>query len=432
MAGLRRRFATATTPAEYNEADTEATLEIVTAAEVRLKLIAIEKQLNDTFVRRQDAIRVILLGVLAQQNFLLVGPPGTAKTAVIDRFVSHVESEVRFKILMGRFTQPEHVFGVLDISEFKAGRYTTVTRGMLPEAPLPILDEALKASDGCMNSLLGVLGPEREFQSKRTKNLCIGAATNWPEVDTLHKNVEALYDRFLLRCVVTAVPRTKMGANGQEVPDPDLRRELYRAASKVEKYEPEIKVTVDELKLAHSDAMAVHMADPILDALDDLIMRLVAPVGSGNSKVPSDLEISDRRATQLQSVLKANAWLEGRPQVGIEDFDVLRHGLWAKHKQVDKVSVILDSIDTAAVQRLQQMIDKGRAAYRTLSQSGFNPAKFPAAIEEITNVAREVKRVMSVPTFTKKGRTMVGAAMAQLEADYKDICKRVNEINAKP
>ncbi len=179
----------------------------IKADKARTSLLAIEQQLNGTFVQRTEAIRVILLGVLSGNNYMFIGDPGTAKTSVIDLFTKHVEAK-RFKTLMGKFTQPDDVFGSLDIQAFKAGKRQVVTEDMFTDTPFPILDETLKSSDGCMNSLLGVLGPEREFQGERTKVVSCGGATNWPEVDGLSPHVEALYDRFLLRCNVVAVDRS--------------------------------------------------------------------------------------------------------------------------------------------------------------------------------------------------------------------------------
>lgn len=259
-------------------------------ADVRTRLLAVEKQLTSTFVRRDDAVRVILLGVLAQVNYLFVGNPGTAKTSIIDRFVLHIDTPNRFKIQMGRFTQPDDVFGSLDIDAFKQGRREVVTDGMMPEAPFPVLDEALKASDGCMNSLLGILGPEREFRAEPTAVLSAGAATNWPEIDQLSAHVEALYDRFLLRCRVEDVDRK----------DPAVRRQLYRAAAKVRDYAPEVGVTVDELEAAHRAVLQVSIPDAVIDLLDGVVGRLLNPSGSSNKA--HAVYVSDRRATQLQIV----------------------------------------------------------------------------------------------------------------------------------
>lgn len=388
--------------------------------EVRVSLQAIEAQLNDTFVQRQDAIRVILLGVVACQNYILIGPPGTAKTSVIDCFVRHVDTKNHFKILMGRFTQPEHVFGVLDIQAFKAGRYETVTAGMMTEAPLPILDETLKTSDGCMNSLLGALGPEREFQARRTRNICVGGATNWPEVEALSPHVQALYDRFLLRCSVLPVDRN----------DRDKRRELYRAAFKVQAYQPTEQVSLADLQVAaQAAASQVKISDQVLDLLDSLVGKLVAPGKDTTGKlIPSDLDVSDRRATQLQSVLKANAWLDGRTEVGVEDFEILRHGLWSRRKHIEKVAAVLDMLDQDEVRRLQKRIDEGRSAYRALQQASFPAAQTSKVVEEIKAIAAEVKTALAIPVFTKRGRDIVRESMKALKGDYEQIVAKAKKL----
>ncbi len=390
--------------------------------QVREMLLAIEQQLNSTFVQRQEAVRVILVSVLARQNYMLIGEPGTAKTSVIDCFTKHVRAP-RFKILMGKFTQPEHVFGVLDINAFKAGKYETVTSGMYTDAPYPILDEALKASDGCMNSLLGVLGPEREYQGKRTQNRCTGGATNWPEVDGLSKHVEALYDRFLLRCVVTPVDRSNQAA----------RRALYRASEQVPVYAPVVHVSVDELDLASQAVADVEISDKIIDLMDDLVSRLTAPkkLSSGQLGAP-EMQVSDRRATQLQAILRANAWLEGRDEVSIEDFDLLRHGLWTKRKDVEAIIAILDTVDQQLVQELQRKIDQGRGAYRQLQGNGFSPAQVNKVVDQIVAIAKEVKDTLEQPLFTRKSRQQIKAAMQALHKDFTDLQVRAKKQTGTP
>lgn len=408
-----------TRTAKTETVETVETVETETSDSIRSTLLLIEKQLNATFVQREEPIRVILLGVLARQNYLLIGLPGTAKTSVIDLFVKHVQVPVRFKILMGKFTQPEHVVGVLDINAFKAGRYETVTAGMMCEAPLPILDETLKTSDGCMNSLLGILGPEREFQGKRTAIIATGGATNWPEVESLSKHVEALYDRFLLRCVVTPVDRA----------DKNLRRSLYRAAEKVVAYVPAETVTVDDLTVAMLAVDKVLISDEVLDLLDSVIGRLTEPRKGSDGKLrPADMEVSDRRATQLQQVLRANAWLEGRDEVTIEDFDVLKHGLWSKRKDLEAIVAVLETIDHAMVQDLVRRIDTGRSAYRSLAQSGFGAVKINEVTEQIKAIAYRVKEDLQKPLFTKRGRASVRDAMKSLRADFDDMNNQARRI----
>lgn len=381
--------------------------------DVRTRLLAVEKQLNDTFVQRTEAIRVILLGVLAQVNYIFIGDPGTAKSSVIDRFTMHVSGGKRFKIQMGKFIQPDDVFGPLDIEAFKRGQRKVVTDNMMPDSPYPILDEALKASDGCINSLLEIM-QERTFRSEPTQVLCAGAATNWPEVDQLSKHVEALYDRFLLRCHVTPVDRSKK----------TLRRELYRAATKVRTYQPNVTVTVDELKAAHADALDVEVSDEVIDILDGIVGRLMG--GKDNY-----VEVSDRRSTALQVVLQANAWLEGRDEVSIEDFDVLKHGLWSKRKDLEHVKAVLETVDAQAVQEIVDMADRGRGAYRQLQTQGFGVAKVNEVTDEIKKIAYEVQQRLKRPVYTKQGRLKIKKAMAALREDFEDLNQRAQASAGK-
>ncbi len=377
---------------------------------VRASLLAIEKQLNGTFVQRTEAIRVILLGVLSGNNYMFIGDPGTAKTSVIDLFTKHVEAK-RFKTLMGKFTQPDDVFGSLDIKAFKAGKRRVVTDDMFTDCPFPILDETLKSSDGCMNSLLGVLGPEREFQGIRTKVVSCGGATNWPEVDGLSPHVEALYDRFLLRCNVVAVDRSNK----------DLRRKLYRAASGVRSYKPKTKVSVADIEAANREVLDVEITDQVIDMLDGIVGRIMG--GSGGS---ASVIVSDRRSTQLQTVLQANAWLEGRDYVSIEDFEVLKHGLWSRRGDIETIKAVLETIDNVAVSEIIDMAQAGRVAYRDLQQSGFGVANVNKVTEQIMAIAFEVQTRLKQPIFTKGGRARIKKAMAALRADFEDLNTKAN------
>ncbi len=388
----------------------------------RVRLLQVEKQLNSTFVQREEAIRVILLGVLSRNNYLFIGDPGTAKTSVIDCFTRHIKMPARFKILMGAFTEPADVFGPLDIAAFKQGVRKVVTAGMMPEAPLPILDETLKASDGCMNSLLGVLGPEREFMGQRTDIICTGGATNWPEVNQLRPNVEALYDRFLLRCIVEGVDRE----------DKEARLKLYRAAAAVRDYKPVDFITPRELRIVHDDVLGVEIDDEVVAVLDNVVKRLAT--GSkreGNSSAVEKVSVSDRRSTQLVVALQANAWLAGRPEVGVVDFDILKHGLWAKRTDMDNVRAVLETIDSVAIKEIADLADEGRGAYRQVQATNFPVAKVNEVMMKIQDITRKVDKRLKTPVFTQKGRKKVMRIMQDVGKDFKALKKRADSQAGK-
>ena len=404
--------------------------------DVRVRLLAAEQQLNGTFVQRGEAIHTIILGLLSHNNYLFVGDPGTAKTSVIDRFTMHIETDKRFKCLMGSFTQPDDVFGSLDIEAFKKGKRQVVTEGMFTEAAHPILDETLKSSDGCMNSLLGVLAPEREFKGKKVDVICTGGATNWPEVEEMSRHLEALFDRFLLRVHVTPVDRTNKV----------LRRKLYRAKRAVKRYAPaettlrvmaeekgsdgkmvmvekEVTVmpmvTVPELLAAHADVLDVEISDAIIDLLDGLVGRLIDGAG-GNASIL----VSDRRSTDLQTVLQANAWLDGRDQVTLDDFNVLHQGLWNKRRDLTVASTLVATLDAVALQECLRELQRGRGIYRNVAAAGFGPSAVNTAVSEMKAIAIDIQGRLAEPIFRAESRTEIKDAVLEMRVDYDDLRSR--------
>src|SRR5215207_3095091 len=83
---------------------------------------------------------------------------------------------------------------------------------MLPEAEFAFLDELFNANSAILNNLLTVLNERvyrRGAETHRLPLLSAFAASNHlPEDDAL----QALFDRFLLRCRVEALPRPQLPA----------------------------------------------------------------------------------------------------------------------------------------------------------------------------------------------------------------------------
>ena len=145
------------------------------------------------------------VSLTAGENLFLLGPPGTAKSALVHELGRLLEGRT-FDYLLTRFTEPNELFGPFDIRKLRDGELITNTEGMLPEASLVFLDELLNANSAILNSLLNVLN-ERVFRRGReTRKLpllmTIGASNNLPEDEALR----ALFDRFLLRVQCDNVP----------------------------------------------------------------------------------------------------------------------------------------------------------------------------------------------------------------------------------
>jgi len=85
------------------------------------------------FLDKQEVIRLLLVSVAAGEHMLLVGPPGTAKSALVRTFAKLIDARY-FEYLLTRFTEPNELFGPVDIRAFREGTYTRKTETMLPEA----------------------------------------------------------------------------------------------------------------------------------------------------------------------------------------------------------------------------------------------------------------------------------------------------------
>jgi MoxR-like ATPase len=104
------------------------------------KFALTRKELSDALIERDSEVDLVLTGLIAQENVLLVGPPGTAKSLLLDSLMSWMSGK-KFSILLNRFTCPEEVLGPISVAGLKADCYRRVTTGKLPEADLCFLDE---------------------------------------------------------------------------------------------------------------------------------------------------------------------------------------------------------------------------------------------------------------------------------------------------
>jgi len=91
------------------------------------------RQMGAQFLDKQEIIRLMTVSAIAGEHMVIVGPPGTAKSAMIDMFSKLIDARY-FEYLLTRFTEPNELFGPVDISAFREGRYTRRIDNMLPTA----------------------------------------------------------------------------------------------------------------------------------------------------------------------------------------------------------------------------------------------------------------------------------------------------------
>ena len=246
---------------------------------------------------RESLVEVLMLAAVAGEHVLVVGPPGTAKSEAVRRVAGELGGTY-FEYLLGRFTEPNEVFGPIDLNKLRAGVVEVATAGMLPEAEIAFLDEVFLGSTAILNTLLGILN-ERTFRRGATVRacplrLCVGATNALPDDVSL----AAFADRFLVRLFVEPVA----DANLEDLLD------VGWAARATQTREPVGIDTIDRLRAAAS-LCNVAAVRPLLGTA----VRRLRSAG---------ISLSDRRVVRSQTLIAAAAVLDGRSEATAAD-------LWA-------------------------------------------------------------------------------------------------------
>lgn len=356
--------------------------------------------MNSVFVEREDEIKGIILSLMCREHCLFIGPPGTAKSAMVEA-AARMSGLSYFRVLVTKFTTPDEIFGPPDLAELERGVYRRRTTGMLPEAEVVFLDEVFKASPSILNTLLSIM-QERIFRNGGIHKVPLislfGASNEVPEGEE-DAALAAFQDRFLLRYDV------------KPVKDPNAFLKLLQLD------EPTECITIQTVRQINwqevfKETDNVKVSDDIYTAIYDVKKKLTEEENS--------ILISDRRWRKCIKLLKANAALENRSDVTEDDFDVLVHALWdpalpetkkavqkAIQKIVDPISIKLNELIQAAEEAAMQAIsappeketEMGLEAMKALKRIAAEldsisapkkQAKIDAAKKKITELQKQV------------------------------------------
>jgi len=362
------------------------------------KFAQVEEELNDYFVEREEVLHGLALAMLSENNILLLGPPGVAKSLAVREWREHISGANYFEWLLTKFSTPEEVFGPLSLKALEEDRYSRITYNKLPESHFAFLDEIFKCNSGLLNSLLPVLN-ERVFHNDGVAHdipllTTIGASNEIPDAED---GLEALYDRFLLKFMVKPIQEE---ANFKQMISTQIPQ-------------PVTILSLDEIDQARSMVKAVEINEGMADVLIKLRRKM-----SHQGIFPTD-----RTYNTATRILKAEAFLHGRDQIIEDDFDVLRHVLWTDPKDERVVwTIILDQISPEKGKIITLFEKAQEVAHATLGEK-----------DDKKRVEKGIDTAAKLKEIKKKISKHIGD-MEKKKKDTREVRKvdqKVNELLAR-
>lgn len=217
----------------------------------RARILKVEERINELYRENADTIRLMIACAIAQQTFLMIGPPGVAKTAMATKFFELLglakptetsregkEKSCYFEYLLHSFTIPEELYGPINIEELrgkeilgengkilkrKPPRVVRENKNMLtgPGVKACFLDEVFKANSAILNTLLTLINERRHFNDSIFQpsdlRVILGASNETPTVkgsgrsesgggSGIVSELKAFYDRWTIRSFVDKPP----------------------------------------------------------------------------------------------------------------------------------------------------------------------------------------------------------------------------------
>ncbi len=311
--------------------------------------------LKSSFVAKDEIIEMLAISAIAQEHMLLAGPPGTGKSELIKRFAQLTTDPEPtaaglpyFEYLLTRFTEPNEIFGPVDIKAFRDGAgYHRICDGMLPQAEVVFLDEIFKANSAILNALLTVLNERVFYNGGRRETvplMLLVGATNEMSEDT---DLAALYDRFPVRLWSDNIPENhfdKLFVRGWQQECLRIREGRQLELSNI--------TNSKSLRLLHQSLNEVDfsaVARPYRE-----IMRRIRSEG---------ILVSDRRALKMLKLIAAAAIRRGCFKVEFQDFRVLQH-TWNTRAQAAVLRDLLkpylenNQVAAAIMERSLELLDQ--------------------------------------------------------------------------
>ena len=331
---------------------------VLQSAQAKMQQISVE--MNQLFVERDELIKLMMLAITTGTNLLMLGPPGTAKSAITYELCGRIENAKYFQWMLNKTSDPSEILGPFSVKEMENDKFMRITTGKLPEAHIAFMDEVFKSNAPTLNALLTIMNEHMFYNDGKAVDVPLismfGASNEPPEDESL----DAMYDRFIFRMNVQyvhdAANKKRMHSNYV-----DNRAGLLGLAGKT-------SITLEELLVLQQATRGVKVSKDIINKFIRLISDLDRQA----------IHVSDRRQNECFKIMQGSAVLRGSNVVGLDDFRSLIYVLWEKEEHIP----IIEST-------ILKMVNPYDDRFKELKEN-FNQVK--TDIESITDSSQKSKK----------------------------------------
>ncbi|MBS2031594.1 MAG: AAA family ATPase [Deltaproteobacteria bacterium] len=359
-------------------------------------------ELDSLFPERRHVIDGALAAVLVGEHVLFLGPPGTAKSALV-RTIATAFRGTYFERLLTKFSTPEELYGPISLRALEQERFTRVTTSKLPDVQFAFIDEVFKASSAILNTLLTLMN-ERVFHNDGQPVQVplvsmFGASNELPE----GKELEALFDRFMLRFETGYLVRTNSLRSVLTSPEPMVTAKLSMA----------------DLKKAQTEVAKIVITDATVDAL----------IAIRESLRTEGIVASDRRWKKSLGLVKAAAYLADESETTPEDLVILVDALWREPKERNKVARMLGQVADPVGAQAAEILDAARETSTKVQQLANADRKtyIAQAAQSLEQFKEQEKRLVHLSKGAgKRAKVVIDDAKSEITSLHAELARAVS------
>ena len=362
---------------------------VLQSAQAKMSQIFVE--MNNLFVERDELIKLMELAIVTGTNLLMLGPPGTAKSAITYELCGRIENANYFQWMLNKTSDPSEILGPFSVKEMENDKFMRITTGKLPEAHIAFMDEVFKSNAPTLNALLTIMNEHIFYNDGKPVEVPLismfGASNEPPEDESL----DAMYDRFIFRMNVQyihdAANKKRMHSNYV-----DNRAGLLNLVNKT-------TITLAEVQALQAAAKTVKVPKDIINKFIRLISDLDRQA----------VHISDRRQNECFKVMQGSAVLAGRNSVTLDDFKSLVYVLWEKEEHIPLIE-----------SSILKMVNPYDDRFKELKEN-FNQVK--TDIESITDSSQKSKKAIESKGVIEKIASKTNKLINEATKNCKDVAE---------